>query len=312
MTQSIVHNEWNEVMECLETDAGREMAKDTFKESLPLHMACERGAPPSVVESLLTTYRSAAAIRGKNGEYPLHIAAERNVNPDILVRLIKAYPQALDKWNDRKMFPRDFNQKKQINKEAVTRPTACWIEDVEKEEYFQNVTQRKNILQQNIIKIQCELTIFKERRNRAKELLTNVLEPQLVACNSWVEERTVLQKRIQTVESQYQQRLKNLKQRLQTIQDTMITKPLTEEQIKMRSFMKSSYMTAIQKRCQTFANNLNQIQFGMDSLRHVARNRLITCEMRDDESNLTDDDDDENELPIHFQQFEEDDYLKLD
>ena len=306
-------------MECLETDAGREMAKDVFKENLPLHMACERGAPPSVVESLLTTYRSAAAIRGRNGEYPLHIAAERNVNPDILVRLIKAYPEALDKWNGRKMCPRDFGQKKQINKEAVTRPTACWIEDVEKENYFQNITQRKNILQQNIIKIRCELTIYKERQNRAKQLLAQELEPQLVACNSWVEERTILQKRVQTVEGQYKQRLNNLKQRLQTIQDAIITKPLTEEQLKMRSFMKSSYMTAIQKRCQTFATNLNQIQLGMDSLRQVARNRLLTSEMRDDESTYIDDaelndddDDDENDLPIHFHQFEDDYYLKLD
>jgi len=61
---------------------------------LPLHSACARQPPLSVISSLLDSYPEGAAIRDDNGMYPLHYACANQASPEVIQLLLSTFPEA--------------------------------------------------------------------------------------------------------------------------------------------------------------------------------------------------------------------------
>jgi ankyrin repeat protein len=61
---------------------------------LPLHLACQHGVTPSVVQSLLVAHKDAACVRDAFDLLPLHLACTQGANDVTIEALVEAYPQA--------------------------------------------------------------------------------------------------------------------------------------------------------------------------------------------------------------------------
>lgn len=104
------------------------------KDSLPLHMACDRKAPDELILALLRANEKAAAWKGRGKNLPLHLAAHRNLSFEVVESIIRAYPEALECRNTSNYTPRDYQVKDNQVFQALNRPTSCWIELIEEEE----------------------------------------------------------------------------------------------------------------------------------------------------------------------------------
>uniref|UniRef100_A0A7S1ZKU2 Uncharacterized protein n=2 Tax=Ditylum brightwellii TaxID=49249 RepID=A0A7S1ZKU2_9STRA len=256
--KSIIHRHWEEAAAYLATQSGKEMTKDVFKEDLPLHMACDRRAPESIILALLEANRQAASFRGKNGFFPLHIAAQRNLPPSTIVSLIRAYPEALDKVNRENNQPRDYPQRNQISKEALLRPTACWIEDVEKEDYLGRVARRRTQLRQKMVKLQCAITISKERRERTQKQF-NDLEKRLHTEVEIAKKDVEKDKKLDEIEKTFRARMESINERVGVLEKELKT-PYTEEEVMMKSLMKRSYMQAVQRQYEKLMKRSDEVR----------------------------------------------------
>lgn len=279
--KSIVHLDWESAEATLATDSGREMAKDKFKEDLPLHMACERRAPESTILTLLSLFRDAAAVRGRYGSLPLHIAAQRSLSPAVIVALIRAYPRALDKRNKNQYYPRSYPQKNGLIREALSRPSACWTEDVEKEEYLERVARKRTQLRQKLVKLQCDLAISKERRERTEKAI-KALEPRLKNQDSALARRRALVEKVEGMEKGRRARMDQAQGRMELL-STDLYKPKSEEEVMMRSLMKRSYMQAVQKEFEAMLSDLESVRKEIHALQKVRHQQRDTPEStRDD------------------------------
>ena len=238
--QSIIQMEWDDAEATLATDAGRDMAKDYFKEDLPLHMACERKAPDSTILALLESHREAAAVPGRYGGYPLHLAAQQKLSPNVLVHLIRAYPEALDLQDDAKNFPRDYEQRNDLSREALSRPAPCWVEDVEKEEYLERVAKKRMQLRQKIVQLKTSLGVSKQRRDRMF-LAIQELEPRLAAQRDEFGRLNDLEKQMMEIYESNKSKIESVQQRIKTLSDELSKVP-EEEELMMRSLMRRTYM----------------------------------------------------------------------
>eukprot|EP00559_Dactyliosolen_fragilissimus_P007408 CAMPEP_0184871158 /NCGR_PEP_ID=MMETSP0580-20130426/40207_1 /TAXON_ID=1118495 /ORGANISM="Dactyliosolen fragilissimus" /LENGTH=262 /DNA_ID=CAMNT_0027373715 /DNA_START=196 /DNA_END=984 /DNA_ORIENTATION=- len=213
-------------------------------------MACDRGAPLSLINSLIAANKEAVATRGFGGNFPLHIAAEKELDSHIIATLIRKFPYALEKCNYSDRRPFDFVQRDSFNHELLTRPIACWIEDVEKQEYIEAVEKRKISLRQTIDKVKKTMAVSKENRMKLEiELLK--MNPIIDEMRKKMESVKAIECALDEIESKMKLSIKKLKERADEIKNNL-PQPLTEEEAMMRSMMKSSYMTTIQKNHQTF------------------------------------------------------------
>lgn len=78
------------VMHVLKDDEGR-----TICRGLPLHQACQLNPPLSVIESLVDAYKDSPKIRDSFGDLPLHIACDRRASPSVLQYLMKSHPLSI-------------------------------------------------------------------------------------------------------------------------------------------------------------------------------------------------------------------------
>ena len=238
--KSIIQMEWEDAEATLATEEGREMAKDYFKEDLPLHMACERKAPDSTTLALLESNREAASVPGRYGGYPLHLAAQQKLSPNVLVHLIRAYPEALDQHDDAMNLPRDYAQRNDLSREALSRPTACWVEDVEKEEYLERVAKRRTQLRQKITRLQSSLDSSKQRRDKMR-LVIHELEPRVKAQREVLGQVTAHEVKMMELYKSNKAHIDKVLERLQSFADDLSTAP-EDEELMMRSLVRKTYM----------------------------------------------------------------------
>jgi len=124
----IEQGKWGNTVKALGDDPNtyEPMMHEAFKDDLPLHLACERRAPPRLILALLEMYDGAASCRGKNENLPLHIAIQKSLDFEIIEALIRINPYVLDERNNDNYTPRDYGHKDAFAYQAIGRPTQCW------------------------------------------------------------------------------------------------------------------------------------------------------------------------------------------
>mmetsp|Transcript_14770 Transcript_14770/g.21096 ORF Transcript_14770/g.21096 Transcript_14770/m.21096 type:complete len:431 (+) Transcript_14770:208-1500(+) len=73
--------------------------------SLPLHQACENGAPSEVVKALLEAYPYAVQMKDSGGDLPLHLACRERASKAVLLTLLEADPKASKVADDEGRLP---------------------------------------------------------------------------------------------------------------------------------------------------------------------------------------------------------------
>mmetsp|Transcript_11928 Transcript_11928/g.34944 ORF Transcript_11928/g.34944 Transcript_11928/m.34944 type:complete len:324 (-) Transcript_11928:100-1071(-) len=274
--KNIIHLEWDLAESALATDAGREMAKDALKGDYPLHMACERRAPPSSITALLDAHPGAAAVPGRTASLPLHIAAERNCPPSVIVTLVRSYPEALDREDGSGRLPLDFPQRNDICREALNRPSACWIEDVEKEDYLRRVARKRTLLRQKMVQLRCAVAISAERRDRTRRAIEE-LEPALEAHEAYGRRHAAEEGRLRDVEERVRGRMRDLSSRIDAL-GSALGKSSAEADDggsggrggrSASAATKCSYMTESQMECEKLVGKMAKIKGDVRGLRDV-------------------------------------------
>jgi len=262
--QKISQTELEDAIISLTTEARKKMLKDDYKGGLPLHTAVERNAPDSTILALLHAHPEAAAREGRLGGTSLHLAAQQELSPVVLVALIRACPEALDKKDNTCHLPCDYFQENEISREALTRPSACWIEDIEKEEFYRKVSHKKTILRQKIEKLQTLLELSKMRRKKLEKVIRN-LEIRLKSQDGVLNKLGGFGKEVMELFQCYQIKLNKIRDRIITISEEIST-DLSEEEVMMRSLMKRTYMQGVQRQYEKIRVCIDQIRRDIDVL----------------------------------------------
>mmetsp|Transcript_12411 Transcript_12411/g.16306 ORF Transcript_12411/g.16306 Transcript_12411/m.16306 type:complete len:483 (-) Transcript_12411:174-1622(-) len=88
-----------------EEEEDDDTADDIMWRFLPLHSACARQPPMSVVASLLRAYPDGAKCQDDQGMYALHYACGNQAARDVVRILLVSYPEAAKKRDPRGMLP---------------------------------------------------------------------------------------------------------------------------------------------------------------------------------------------------------------
>lgn len=118
----IEEGKWEGVLELVsnDTSASEEM-KVPYRDSLPIHMVCEKRAPDGVILAILRAFPDAARSTGRGGNLPLHIATHRNLSTDVIESLIREHPEALDEMNKSNFTPRNIGHSDIVAFQALRR-----------------------------------------------------------------------------------------------------------------------------------------------------------------------------------------------
>jgi hypothetical protein len=238
--QDIVHMRWGEIEATLATNQGKEMAKEAFKADLPLHMAIERKAPDRVVLELIKANQDAVMVEGKQGNLPLHLAAQNNMSSKVINALIRAFPEALDELNGQQITPRDFPIRSAKVKELLMRPTACWVETVEREEYYERKRQKIRQLNEKVTGLREALARAQHSRETMEEKIA-IVEPMIVAQEKANRIASKQETKVNEIETAGREQLKFVKQRLGALHDDVL-KEVTPEELKDQSIKKREHV----------------------------------------------------------------------
>jgi hypothetical protein len=272
--QSIMQMEWGGVEATLATEDGRKLTMICLKEDLPLHMAVERDAPESTILSLLRAYPEAAARRGRLGSTPLHLAAQQKLSPSIVVALIRACPEVLDQHNDSGRLACDYAQRNELCREALLRPTACWIEDIDKEEYYEKIQKRKEQLRQKVQLLRDGLSSSRQRRETLNQYIQQ-LELKLRTQREVVSELDGLEKQLSGMYSSSQESIDKMRGRIKVLSDEVAKEPDDEETM-MRSLMKRTYMEGVQRQYEKLLARTDQIRKEVHNVRALAPGHRVS------------------------------------
>ena len=249
------------------TKRGIQMTKETFKEDLPLHMAVERRAPDQLIISILQANRKAALLRGKMGNLPLHTAAQNCLSPSVIIQLIKAHPEGLEVLNDNQCTPRDFHQRNDLSLEALMRPTACWIEDVVKEEYSKKANDRTFELKDKIQKLREQLALSKKKTAVATHLLGQI-RPRLAQQEIDMKADKEREEKVNKLKKVLEQRLNGIKERIAIMEENM-KKEKSSEETMISTVLKRSYMEEAQKKYEKVALTHELIKSDLEQLKQA-------------------------------------------
>jgi len=141
---------------------------------------CERRAPDDIILKVLRHFPEAAMKVGEHSNYPLHIAARQCLSHIVLISLVKHFPEALDEVNDDRFTPRKYHQRSERSRSVLMRPTACWIETVEREEYESKRMEEIEDLKVRIGKLRENLAKSKVEENKVVAKVAEI-EPILIS-----------------------------------------------------------------------------------------------------------------------------------
>jgi hypothetical protein len=266
--------EWDDVEATLATESGRKMAMDHFKEDLPLHMAVERKAPDKTIMALLNVYPDAAAQVGRLGGTPLHLAAQQKLSPSVIVAFIRACPEALDQKDENGRLASDFLQRNDLSREALCRPTACWIEDIEKEEYNEKIQARKAQLKLKIQKLNAGLANSRQRRDDLNKYVDQ-FQPRLQTQRKVLATLVGLEKQMSELYDSSQEHIGKVRERIKALSDDVANEPDDEETM-MRSLMKRTYMEGVQRQYEKLLIRTDQIRKDLHCVRVLFDQRICS------------------------------------
>lgn len=263
---------WGEAESILNTSNGRDMAKEKFKNDLPLHMAVERRAPDYLIISILKANRDAASVPGKYGALPLHHAAHQNLSANVVVQLIKAYPEALDIADANQITPRDHNQRNSLSREALLRPTACWIEDVEKEQYLERVTNKRKELRRKIAQIK-EATETSSKRSEVASNLISLLGPKIVQLESSIAIDEKHRTQLADIKNVMQTHIKSIQDRVTFIESQMDDDGGPQVHM-MNSLLKREYLERVKSSYDKVMMSHHQIKSDLKILKESLKDKV--------------------------------------
>jgi hypothetical protein len=279
--QLIIQMDWNAVHAALESESGQSMAMQLVNQDFALHLAIECKAPESIVISLLHAYPEAAMHFGRLGATPLHLAAQqKDTHPSILVALIRACPEVLEQNDSEGKLPSDFpNQRHDMSREALCRPTACWIEDIEKEEYNYKMQKRKQQLKDKMLKLQEGLRSSHERRNALHQYIQKQLEPSVRNQRNIISNLSTLEAKLMERVKANEQIQTKLEERIQiltnevvmlmgityldqksTVNGSVTSRNDNEEMRMMKSRTKKKYLEGVQQSYETLLLSMDEIR----------------------------------------------------
>ena len=256
--QHIVHMRWADIEATLATADGKEMTKEAFKTDLPLHMAIERNAPDRVILELLKANPDAAMVEGKRGNLPLHLAAQSKMSAKVITELIRAFPEALDELNEVQITPRDFPQTDEKVKEVLARPTACWVDTVEREEYYQ---RKRN----KIAELQVKVAVLKEVLQKSEESraammqMIEIFEPMIEAQEQANMEAAEQDEKVSSMEEESREALRGITEIVHSLQERVM-KETSHEELLQQSTRKREHIVSVKEEFEKFMNASEEIK----------------------------------------------------
>jgi len=260
----IEQGKWGDLFKSLKEDPNTyiPMTREEFKDDLPLHLACERRAPPQLILELLQMYEGAASCRGKNENLPLHISIQKSLSFEIIEALIRANPYVLDERNNSSYTPRDFGHKDTCTYQAIGRPTHCWQQlmkdEVREESQDSRIHEFHTEVDKGLESTNISNTNLDDIINRLECAQTKLEEYESLCAGS-------LDKRVLDLDSNFSSNVENLENRICGIEDEA-----------KASFVKDSIARASAKRQQG------------EVIRKQERSINLVKELSDDISTLVD------------------------
>ncbi len=144
----------------------------------------------------------------------------------------------MDKRDDQGQLPCDYPQRSDLCREALTRPSVCWIEDIEKEDYLSRVEERRNQLRQKLIRLRNALDASKGRADRIKNILRTI-EPRLDEQQQVMKTAASTQHQIREFEDTAKRFLEEVRIRVKSIGDDTDE---TDEELRTKVVKKRAYM----------------------------------------------------------------------
>jgi hypothetical protein len=268
--QDIVKGKWAEISATLATSEGKKMTKEPFKTDLPLHMAIERNAPDKVLLDLLKANPDAATVFGKRGSLPLHLATSKKSSATFVTSLIKVFPEALDELNESKETPRDYPQTDSTVDELLTRPTACWVDTIEREEYYGRKKSKIRELQNKAVVLKEALHEAQQSRRVILKKI-EVIEPMLNAQELVKKEAAVQNNKINLLEEESAHELRRLTEMVQVLENKVMGE-IPQDELLQLSTMKKQHVVSVKKEYEKFVDTSEEIK--KDILRLKVKARL--------------------------------------
>jgi hypothetical protein len=267
--QEIVHKKWAEISSTLATTDGKLMTKEPYKTDLPLHMAIERNAPDRVLLDLLKANPDAATVFGKNGCLPLHLAAKKKSSVNFITSLIKVFPEALDELNEADETPRDYMQADARIHELLCRPTACWVDTVEREEYYGRKKSKIRELETKVSLLTEALQKAQKSRQAILEKI-EIIEPMLKTQDLANKEAVAQRNKVFQIEEESATELQRLKGMVKVLEDKVMSE-LPQEELLQLSAMKKQHVITVKKEYEKFVDTTEEIKKDILRLKNESR-----------------------------------------
>jgi hypothetical protein len=268
--KEIENKKWAEISATLATADGKLMTKEPYKADLPLHMAIERNAPERVLLDILKANPDAATVFGKHGCLPLHLAAKKKSSVSFITSLIKVFPEALDELNEDNETPRDYTQVDARIHELLCRPTACWVDTVERDEYYGRKKSKIRELETKVSLLKDALRQAQKYRMAVLEKI-GVIEPMVNAQELENHGASVQLKKVFQIEEESVTELKRL-QGMVTSLEGKVMNEIPQEELLQLSAMKKQHVLSVKKQYEMFADATEEVK--KDILRLKVKARL--------------------------------------
>jgi hypothetical protein len=247
-------------------------AREIHHEDLPLHMACERRAPPELIRRILNLYPDATKHKGRGGNLPIHIAVHRNLNEEVIDALIRANPETLDEKNQANFTPRNIGHSELETNQALNRPTACWHQLIDDEVREEEQVTRLTKLHEEVDAALEKLLECDNDRNGFMGRLEQV-EARLVVLEGLKYEANMT-KTIQKLQESVREQMETTENRLTTVEDDIKAAAAREFMAKAASRAHQSDVVRMQKKT---GETAKQILQQVDQVRSELMSKANLC-----------------------------------
>jgi len=103
---------------------------------LPIHEACENGAPSDVVKALLDAYPYAVKMKDLGGDLPLHSACCERCSEMVILTLLQANPEASSEANGEGRLPLHLACRQGVDIDVIDKLIACYHRAVQTPDFY--------------------------------------------------------------------------------------------------------------------------------------------------------------------------------
>jgi hypothetical protein len=235
--QLLEQSKWDLVL----AHVDQQQASEPHRRDLPLHMACERGAPEHVLQALLQAHPAATRHQGRGDNLCLHVATHRKLPEAILEALIREYPEALDMTNAANLTPRDLGH----DYPNMRRPTMCWHQLIQDERIEEDQEERLHSMHARVDAAIAELetsTTLHTHMSRLEHIDTRLKELETMRPSRNMSET------VQKLQMDLQNGIDKMDQRMTTVEDDVQAASAREFIAKAASRAQQSHVLRLQKR----------------------------------------------------------------